>query len=223
MIGLASCAGCGKAEPGDDMVEAIVAEVSPAGEAETAAVIARCAAALSARLDAERVAHFAPLLRDRTYSRAVAEHEGAHAVVGIWFGATVESVDIDAVVCCRFVSLDPLLPLQRVLALLAGHAVGQAAQPLDLAFCARVARSGERKGCDRCKAMRGLVGAMPDSSEAEWLSAYRAMEERAARLVRYRPVRDAIVRVANALVERGHLSGAEVEASAGPEIMGAAR
>ena len=227
MSSFVSCAGCGKPEPADDLVDTFVAELSPPGEPISATVVKRCAAAVEARLDADRVAHFAPLRRDAAFSRAVADHEAAHAVVGVWFGATVEAVNIDTTVSCRFVTLDGLSPIERAMVDLAGHAAAQAGQtirtrsPADVRFCARAARASSPKTCDSCKAMRAIAGTMPDASDASWLGAFFAIEDRTISLVRRRPVLEAILRVSAALVERGHLSGDEVEALAGTEITGA--
>ena len=226
-MGFVSCAGCGKPEPAEDLVEAIVSELSPAGEPISEAVIERCAAEVEARLDADRVAHFAPMRHDAAFSRVVADHEAAHAVVGLWFGAVVESVNIDTTVSCRFATRDGLPPLQRAMIDLAGHAAAQAGQrirtrsPADVSFCAWAARASTPKTCDSCKAMRAIAGTMPDAGDAAWLGAFFAIEDRTISLVRRLPVLEAIIRISDALVERGHLSGDEVVALAGPEITGA--
>ena len=220
MSGLASCAACGAFEPGDALVEAVIVEESPAGEPITDAVVSRCAAKVAQRIDNERVLSFAPLRHNPVLSRSYALHEAGHAVVGLALGAKVRAVNIDTAVHCEFASFDGLSPIDRAAISVAGHAVVQADQrirthvPASPRFCAQAARTG-RKRCDSCHAMRAIASTMPDGTDDDWLDGFHAAVDRAVALVRRPPIRAAIEGVADALVERGHLTGAEVEAIAG--------
>ena len=224
MMGLASCIGCHHPHAGDSLVRdiataklATVAEWQPEHFEDAVREAESAVATVRATDGAER--HHGP----DAHRHAV--HEAAHAVVALILGMRVDAVNIDGSLQCDIGGCAPSDTSWASL-YLAGrcaeqrNAVREPQSEARLSFSLAAARSNHRGRCDECQAMRAFLRHRPAATDVEVIAHYRELQANTARFVWAPPVWPAVQRIADALVERGHLSGDEVVALAGPEITG---
>ena len=225
MMGLASCLGCRQPHAGDSLVRdlaaaklATVAEWQPEHLEEAVREAESAVATVRATDGTER--HNGP----DAHRHAI--HEAAHAVVALVLDMRVDAVNIDGSLQCDIAGFAPS-ETSRASLYLAGrcaeqrNAVREPQSEARLSFCLAAARSNHRGRCDECQTMRALLRHQPAAADDEVIAHYRELQANTSRFVWAPPVWPAIQRVAAALVEKGHLSGDEVVALAGPDITGA--
>ncbi|OWV79573.1 hypothetical protein ATY77_26665 [Rhizobium sp. R634] len=152
--------------------------------------------------------------------RRVAVHEAAHAVVALALGASVEDVGIEPSGRAEIVYQmgNPIVVAEKsiVVAMAAAHAENWALNWTCTAFDADIesnvdhTRSSPDCGCDRCVSMRFLTAVVGQEASTEQLfSRYRHYEADAIRLVQSPAVWRAICDLADELLLRGVVSGAD--------------
>lgn len=149
--------------------------------------------------------------------RSEALHEAGHAVVTLWLGGGVEHVQIDAPAHCH--GNGHLGREAGIVVSLAGriaerwaHRIVVLAYDDELVPWLEMVRCPGGGFCDECKALRGCVILAEHGPNDEVLRVFRALEQRAVELVQRRDIWRAINAIADQLMTRGKLSGAEVAA-----------
>jgi hypothetical protein len=149
--------------------------------------------------------------------RSEAIHESAHAALTVWFGGGVEHVQIGVAASCH--GSGGLDREARVIVSLAGriaerwvHRCVELAFDDELIPWLEMIRCPGGGNCDLCKAIRGCVILEQHGPDEDVIRRFRALEQRAVDLVQRRDIWRAITAIADVLMERGKLTGAEVHA-----------